>query len=182
MRHGIGNRICAALALAAIGLANAGCASATGYKPAATPMEAGYTEQRIEDNRYLITVRGNFVTARDRVEQLALYRAADLTVQKGFDYFIIQKRSADRIARLDPFGGSAFAGSAFGGSWYSPRWGWRWWDDPIWADPPSYREVSRFEATAEIAMFKGSKPEGDADAYDARSVMANLASVVATTR
>jgi hypothetical protein len=38
----------------------------------------------------------------------------------------------------------------------------------------SYREVTRYEAVAEIAMFDGRKPENDPDAFDAREVQANL--------
>jgi hypothetical protein len=41
-------------------------------------------------------------------------------------------------------------------------------------DEPSYREVTRYEAIAEIAMFNGVKPANDANAFNAREVQANL--------
>jgi hypothetical protein len=40
------------------------------------------------------------------------------------------------------------------------------------------RTIERFEAGAEIVMHKGKKPEGDPRAYDAREIMANLASSI----
>ena len=43
----------------------------------------GFSEQRIEDDRYRITFRGNSSTSRETVENSLLYRAAELTVQTG---------------------------------------------------------------------------------------------------
>jgi hypothetical protein len=169
----------AIIAAAILGGALAGlsaCATSTVYGPAQTARGDGFIEQQIEANRYMLTVRGNFVTSRDRVEQMMLFRAAELTLNNGFDYFVLAERKTDASRRLDPVGGPRLG---FGWSWYSSRWGWRWWDDPIWADPPSYREVSRFEASADVAMFRGAKPEGNANAYDARAIKENLAAVAA---
>jgi hypothetical protein len=170
--------------VAAACLALTACASGpTPYGPAAGPKAGGYSEQQIEANRYLVTVRGNFATDRARVEQMLLYRAAELTLTNGFDHFLLAARKTDANSRLNPVGGGLGAGfgSGFGlglsYSWYSPRFGWRLWDDPIWADPPSYREITRFEASAEVAMFKGAKPDNAPDAYDARSVRDNLAAI-----
>ena len=168
------------LATAALGLliGLGACATPTAYGPAQSQRGDGFSERHIEPNRFLLTVRGNVVTDRERVEQMLLYRAAELTVNTGFDYFVLADRKTDAARRLDPIGGSGL-GLGFGWSWYSPRWGWRWWDDPIWADPPSYREVSRFEASADVAMFKGQKPDGNANAYDARAIKDSLAAVAA---
>lgn len=166
-----------AMAVALVGGLSA-CATPTVYGPAQSARDDGFTEQQVEANRYLISVRGNFVTSRERVEQMMLYRAAELTLNNGFDYFVLAGRKTDAARRLDPIGPTSVH-SGFGWSWYSPRWGWRWWDDPIWADPPSYREVSRFEVSADVAMFKGQKPAGDANAYDARAIKESLAAVAA---
>jgi hypothetical protein len=61
-------------------------------------------------------------------------------------------------------------------------YGWRSWDpfwgDPFFADRAQIRTIERFEAGAEIVMHKGKKPEGDPRAYDAREIMANLASSI----
>ena len=36
------------------------------------------------------------------------------------------------------------------------------------------RTIEKFEASAEIVMQKGAKPEGDTSAFDARAVTENL--------
>ena len=154
------------------------CATPTLYAPAAGPRAEGFSEQQIEANRFLVTVRGNYITSRDRVEKMLLYRAADLTLANGFDHFVLTGRDTEATRRLTAEPGSSLR-FGFGGGWYSPRWGWSAWHDPFWADGPDYREISRFEARAEVAMFKGPKPAGNPDAYDAASVKQSLAPVAA---
>lgn len=147
------------------------CATATPYQTADTD-RYGFQEQRIENNRVRITFRGNTLTDRETVETYLLYRAAEVTLESGKDYFVVADRSTDEDTRVrrDPFP-SMFA---YDYRYYSPRRGWSPWYDPFWDEPASYREVSRYEAVAEIAMFNGRKPENDADAFDAREVQANL--------
>ena len=55
--------------------------------------------------------------------------------------------------------------------YYGPYWG-RGFYDP-WDRPTDYREVTRFEATAEIIMGKGPKPD-DPEFFDAEDVLMNL--------
>ena len=153
----------------------AACATATPYQPAATD-RYGYQEQQIEANRVRISFRGNSVTDRDTVESYLLYRAAELTLAGGYDYFVVANRATEEHSRLQGYGGRSFA---FDYWYFSPRFGWRAWHDPFWDDPASYREVTRYEAIAEIAMFRGAKPGDDADAFDAREVQANLQGRVA---
>lgn len=160
--------LCIALALAA-------CATPTPYAPSAKPDARGFSERRIEENRYAITFRGNSLTPRETVEDYLLYRAAEVTLTQGMDHFVVASRATDAKTKLQSVGGR----SAFWYDYwhYSPRFGWRSFygplDDPFF-DGPDYREITRFEATAEIALFKGPKPAGNALAYDARDVKANL--------
>jgi len=160
------------MAMAALWLL-AACATQTPYQPAAgTGSNAyGFQEQRIEENRVRITFRGNTLTNRETVENYLLYRAAEVTVQSGRDYFIVANRDTDERTRLQ---GSPTPRFGFDYWYYSPRRGWGPWYDPFWNDPVSYREVTRYEAMAEIAMFSGRKPADNADAFDAREVMTNL--------
>lgn len=156
---------------AALGLL-AACATATPYQPATTD-RYGFEEQRIEDNRIRITFRGNTVTDRETVETYLLYRAAELTLESGRDYFIVANRDTEEHSRLQ---GTGYRPRFAFDYWYfSPRRGWSPWYDPFWNEPSSYREVTRYEAIAEIAMFSGSKPADDPNAFDAREVQANLA-------
>lgn len=177
--------IAASLALA--GLLSA-CATATPYQPniPGQAVSGGFSEQRLESDRFKVTFAGNSLTSRDTVEAYLLYRAAELTVQQGFDWFTIVERDVERDRRTyverDPFY-RPWYGPTYG--YWRPYWryygggfGWRTWDpywgDPFWADRMDVRTVEKFEATAEIVMRKGPKPADDARAFDARGVMENI--------
>jgi len=157
---------------AALGLL-AACATATPYQSVGAQSRYGFQEQRIEENRFRITFRGNTLTDRDTVETYLLYRAAEITIQEGRDYFIVANRDTEEHSRLQSVGPGNHR-FAFDYWYYSPRRGWSPWYDPFWAEPSSYREVTRYEASAEIAMFSGRKPESDPNAFDARQVQTNL--------
>ncbi|HEY9236264.1 MULTISPECIES: CC0125/CC1285 family lipoprotein [Phenylobacterium] len=177
--------IIASLALA--GLA-AACTTATPYQPniPGQQVSGGYSEQQIEANRFRVNFAGNSLTSRETVEGYLLYRAAELTVQQGFDWFSIVDRSteADRRTYIerDPFF-SPWYGPAYG--YWRPSWryygggfGWRTWDpywgSPFWSDSVDVRTVTKFEASAEIVMHRGAKPADDPRAFDARAVVNNL--------
>jgi len=177
--------IVASLALA--GLVSA-CATATPYQPniPGQAVSGGFSEQRLESDRFRVTFAGNSLTSRDTVEAYLLYRAAELTVQQGYDWFTIVERDVERDRRTyverDPFY-RPWYGPSYG--YWRPYWryygggfGWRTWDpywgDPFWADRMDVRTVEKFEATAEIVMRRGPKPADDARAFDARGVMENI--------
>ena len=159
------------MALSALVLA--ACAAVTPYQPAAQLGAFGYVEKRIEDNRYALTFNGNALTERETVESYLLYRAAELTLQQGFDYFIVSQRATDGRSSLVPLAGRGYAGFRPDYVWYAPRYGWLPYQDPFW-DDTTYREVTRYQATAEIVLFKGQKPATDPQAFDARQVKQNL--------
>ena len=64
-----------------------GCATPTPYQPLGAPtgVRGGFTDQQIERNRFRVTFAGNQFTSRQRVENYLLYRAAELTTERGFD-------------------------------------------------------------------------------------------------
>lgn len=159
------------LVLASLAGLLAACATATPYQPAAAD-RYGFTEQRIESNRVRISFRGNTLTDRETVETYLLYRAAEVTLANGDDYFIVANRDTEERTRLQG-AGPRHSRFAFDYWYFSPRRGWSPWYDPFW-DDTSYREVTRYEAVAEIAMFDGAKPASDPDAFDAREVQVNL--------
>jgi hypothetical protein len=167
--------------LALLGLVTA-CATATPYQPLQTrgDVRGGYSEQRLEDNRYRVTFAGNTFTSRQTVENYLLFRAAELTREAGYDGFTMVARGTDphTTTRVfsDPF--SAGPWGYWGPSWrFRGRFGWRSWDpwmrSPFWADDIDVSTVTSFEATAEIVMFKGNRPD-DPRSFDARQVMQNL--------
>jgi len=163
--------ILAAGAAAAV-LAVASCATSTPFQPAA-PGGFGYAEQQIETNRFLVSFSGNSLTDRETVETFLLFRAAELTVEEGYDHFIVVRRDTDEETR---FTGTSFGPrySAFSVRYryFHPRYGWYGFYDPFY-DDIAIRESSRFEASAEIVLGRGAKPD-DPEAFDARDVIANL--------
>jgi hypothetical protein len=162
--------------LAAVAGLLAACATATPYQAASGGAESGaygFSEQQIENNRVRITFRGNSVTDRETVETYLLYRAAEVTLASGHDYFIVATRDTEEHSRLQS-SGPYYPHFWYDYRYFSPLRGWSPWYDPFWDGPMSYREVTRYEAVAEIAMFSGHKPADDANAFDAREVQANL--------
>ena len=167
----------ATLALgAALGLA--ACETApTPYQPlsSSNAVSGGFTDQRLDDTHFRVTFRGNDLTSREQVETYLLYRAAELTVSQGFDWF-------EMVSRHTENRGDAFV-TGYGGYWapywrFHGGWGWGGWD-PFWDGPwggyYDVQRIDRYEAIAEIAVGRGPKPGGNLRAFDARQVMANLA-------
>lgn len=89
------------LTLSAAALALTACASLAPYGPQTGSGGQGYAEQRIETNRWRVTYSG--VGAPGPVADLALRRAAELTVANGDDWFEVVQRYTD--GRPDSAGG-----------------------------------------------------------------------------
>jgi hypothetical protein len=169
--------------LAAALLALSACATSTPYQPE-TPgqrIHGGYSEQRLGDNRFRVTFDGNTLTSRERVEGYMLYRAAELTVQNGYDWFRVVDRLTERDRRTytEPSYRPWYGYGAWRPYWryYRPRYGWYEWYpygiDPFWADGVDVRTVEEFEAHAEITMHRGVPTVGE-NAFDARKVLTDL--------
>ena len=167
-----------AAAIVAIGLAMglAGCETATPYQPLrpGTEQAGGFTDQRLDANHYRVTFQGNTLTSRATVDNYLLYRAAELTVNSGYDWFqpVSQHTDRDKQTYVEPWGPGPYG-------YWRPYWrgwgGWGGWGPwgPDWG--PGYVETTqKFQATAEIEMGHGPKPAGDPRAMDAREVLANL--------
>lgn len=153
-------------------LALSACATPTPYQPRDNS-GYGFSENRIENNRYTLSFKGNSLTDREQVENSLLYRAAELTLQSGHDYFIVTQRGTDSRSRIVSDGPTR-SPFYFNHFYYAPRYGWRPYYDPFWNDPPNYRQITQYEASAEVAMYKGAKPAGEPRAFNAREVEANL--------
>lgn len=164
-------------------LALGACTTATPYQPMSAGSRAGggYSDRQIENNRYSVTFAGNSMTSRETVERYLLYRSAELTRRRGYDWFAMVDRATERHSQtvIDrPFGPGPYG--FWGPSWryYGRGFGWRTWD-PFWGDPFWDRSVDvstidRYEATAEIVMGRGPKPERNLRAFNAAEVMERL--------
>ncbi len=170
-----------ALALASASVL-ASCATPTAYQPAVGSgmSRAGYWDEQIESDRFRVTFAGNSLTSRETVERYLLYRAAQLTVEQGFDYFVLSDRDTEKKTRTyvdRPFSAGMWGG--WGPSWryYRPRYGWRGWSpfygDPFWDNDIDVRTVDRYEASAEVVVGRGRKPD-NVRAFTAREVIQNL--------
>ncbi|MEM6415780.1 MAG: hypothetical protein AAF720_14110 [Pseudomonadota bacterium] len=166
----------------------AGCATSTPYVAASKGNGYGFSEQRIESNRYRIMFRGNSSTTRETVETFLLYRAAELTLINGFDHFVViendtEVRSNYSTTATNPafFGQPAFFGRyGFGyGRYAFPYYAYGFgWGGP--AFDTYTREITRYSAVAYVTMHKGPKPENNVQAFNAREVTENLGPVVLT--
>src|SRR5258708_25849705 len=86
--------------IAAIGLVVglSACETATPYQPLrhGTETSGGFTDQRLDQNHFRVTFQGNTLTSRETVESYLLYRAAEVTVSQGYDWFEAGERHPER--------------------------------------------------------------------------------------
>jgi hypothetical protein len=153
----------AALALASI----VACSTTTPYGPA-TDGQLGYVTQKLEDQKYRITFEGNSSTERSTLENYVLYRAAEITLEEGFDHFVLIDQSVESESKfrsdLDTYG-PGFIGRR--GFYYGTGY-----------HNPTVRERKSYTAGAVFEARKGDKPANNENAYDARQIQQNLAAVI----
>ena len=136
------------------------CATATPYQP--RDRGYGYNEQKLEANRYRVTFAGNSSTPRETVENYLLYRAAELTLETGNDYFVMASQGTEANTRYQ----QTITGYHGFGYYY--------WYPQVALAVSSSEPVTSYEAQAYIVMYKGGKPEGETKAFDARQLKTNL--------
>lgn len=153
--------ILAALALAA-------CASTPTYAPATRPNGAGYSQTQIENNRYFVTYRASGSADAALLQDYALLRAADITLERNADWFIVDRRTLDDApGNSGPSLGVSLGGASFGGrSGVGAGVGINF---PLGGG----QQARATSATLEIRLGAGPKPD-DPNAYDARAVAQNL--------
>jgi hypothetical protein len=124
----------------------------------------GFYETRIEQDRYRIVYRAAPRTPRERAEDAALLRAAELTLQQGYDWFRIGARDMQVLQPNGPvislgsgstnFGRSSAVGVGLGTSFQ------------LGGGPAQILSM-------EVQMGKGPTPD-DRAAYTARDVAETL--------
>ena len=174
------------------------CASETTYRPATGQgfSRTGFTDSQVEQNRFLVSFAGNSSTPRDTVERYLLFRAAEITLQQGGDYFVMTGRDTDLQSRTYTTGGfnSGLGYGGFGGYW-GPSWryygggfgygrgfGWSpWYGGGFGAfNDFDVQTVQRYEASAEIVVGRGPIPRNNLRAFDARQVVDRIGPTVVT--
>jgi hypothetical protein len=146
-----------------LGLLIAACAGGpTPYQQAQDGY--GYSEQRFEENRYRVSFAGNSATSRQTVEDFLLYRAAELTVQTGHDWFEVVHRNT--MQDYSGFGGSPQMGLGVGSGG----------DFGVGLSFPVLGGggATGYTADMDILVHDGEKPQQNPDAYDAFAVISRL--------
>jgi len=176
------------LIITALAVVLAGCETATPYQPlgSGTAVSGGFSDQRLDDNHVRVSFKGNTATSRVTVENYMLYRAAELTVQNGYDWFEEVDQHTDRDKHTYVESGPYGPGYGFG--YFRPYWSiygrrgwgpWGPWGGPYWGEA-EVETVQKFQATADIALHHGPKPMNDPRALDAHQVLANLGPKIMT--
>lgn len=156
--------------IAAAALALTGCASLAPYGPQTAQSGQGYSEYRIENDRFRVTYSG--VGAPGPVADYALLRSADLTLENGYDWFEVVSSWTD--GRPDSAGGfRPSLGVGYGGGSYRGPYG-RYSSSGVGVGVGlNFQGPSATATTLEIVMGRGEAP-GRALAYDARGVQQSL--------
>ena len=149
----------------------AACATPTPYQPASTENGDGYTTQRIESNRFRISFRGNSITSRQTVDTYMLYRAAEVSLENGYDYFVIVNKDVDKNTGYENYGDDLAWG--WGGGW-----GWRHHGWGAGANFDYSRPINTYDAIADIVLYRGKKLDTNPYAYDAHEVVAAVGPTV----
>ncbi|MDP3406080.1 MAG: hypothetical protein Q8S03_15435 [Brevundimonas sp.] len=155
----------AAVAIAAA-LSLGACASLAPYGPQRGPGGQGFSEQRIENDRFRVTYSG--VGAPGPVADMALLRAAELTLDQGHDWFEVTQRYID--GRPDSAGGvrpNVSVGYGSGSGRYGGR---RYSSSGVGVGVGlNFSGPSPTSTLLEIRLGRGARPD-DREAYDAREV------------
>ncbi len=197
MAQSFGRKLMLGLAASTALLVGA-CATETTYRPATGQgfNRTGYSDRQVEANRFLVSFAGNSSTPRDTVERYLLFRAAELTLQAGGDFFLMANRDTDLQSRTYTTGGfgPGFGYGGFGGYWgpswryygrgFGPGFGWSpWYGGGFGAfNDFDIQTVQRYEATAEIVVGRGPIPRDNVRAFNARDVIDRLGPTIQMPR
>ena len=153
------------LSLSLITLALSACVTTTPYQP--LQKGQGYAEQKLESNRYRVTFNGNAQTSKQTVENYMLYRAAEITLANGADYFVMADQNTDADTRytqiFNGVGGDVFASRGLLG---------------IGVGVGNSIPSTEYQAQTDILIYKGKKPLNNSRAYDARELQINLGPLI----
>jgi hypothetical protein len=111
----------------------------------------GYSETQIQKDVFQVSYKCNDATTYDFMKGLLAYRCAEITLQNGYDYFIVIE---EKDITTEDFWGMAPGGK-------------RRYD-------ASLQTVNAPGATVLIKLKHGKKPEEDMKAFDAREILTHV--------
>jgi hypothetical protein len=154
-----------AAALGAMALLVA-CQTPATYQPRLPGQETGYTDEQLASNRWRVTFAGNSSTKRQTVESFLLVRAAEVTLQAGYHWFVFDSRDteADTVYQSDFVGWPGWRGR-----------GWYWHSWPYGrGGMETSRPITSYEAYAEIVLLTDDKAKAEPRAMNAQDVLDHL--------
>ena len=133
----------------------------------ATSMGTGYSDRKLDKNRYEISYTANAMTSRQKVKHYLLYRAAEITLDTGNKKFVVLEQHPGR-GRLE--------GVKYGeeGKHYEFEHHHLWFNDPNVSQEYSttrYQPLSQYTATATFQSFSGAEPPVDGKVFDSRELI-----------
>jgi hypothetical protein len=137
------------------------------FGPKDADHSTGYTDEKLDQNRYRVTYSGSSLTNRETVEDFLLLRAAQVTQQAGSSFFMFDMRDTKaHTTYLSDFPG-------WGGG---PRFGWYWhnWPYDGFDDEVESRPITRFQAYAEIVLLTDAQAAKEPRAINAQSIIERL--------
>ncbi len=111
----------------------------------------GYSETQIQKDVFQVSYKCNAATTYDVMKGLLAYRCAEITLQNGYDYFIVIE---EKDITTEDFWGIGSGGK-------------RMYD-------ASLQSVNAPGATVLIKLKHGKKPEEDIKAFDAREILTHV--------
>jgi hypothetical protein len=122
----------------------------------------GYSDSRIDSNTVRVSFYGNGFTGKESVENDMLYRCSEVTIQDGYDYFVIVTGGTSPVDSSFTTPGTYTQNTTYnyGSSYTSGTY-----------QPGQTVNVRKFESSVMIKMFSGKKPAGLLNAYDARELI-----------
>lgn len=138
------------------------CVAPTPYQPAQNG--AGYSERSADQDRQLVSFTGNALTSQETVENGMLLRAAELTLQKGYDYFVLEDQTLDKATTRIRLPNASIGGVEQDSRLGIPRTG----------AVESYYPMDSYQVTGTISLHRGPAPQGNAKAHDARATRQKL--------
>jgi len=156
------------IALAAALFLTACAGTQTIYGPAGpSERSVGYSDLRIEQNRWRVMFVAGPDVSRARAERFALRRAAELTVENGYDWFrVVARRSEIDGGGDGPVDVGGSVGTSIGSGGYRASGV----GIGVSISPSSER---RTYIELEILAYAGETPAGEPDAYDPRELLVN---------
>jgi len=145
------------------------CGCATPYQKSG--FGGGYSDTQLQDDVFSVRFRGNAYTSRATVQKYLLLRCAELTVENGYDYFIILER-AD-TAKHSTY--TAPARTTYQGTIQSSSYGrgmlpsYQTYGTATTYGGQTYH-FSKPVSECVIKCFKGKKPENMLNAFDANQL------------